>query len=127
MLNPITKEFTYVNAGYNPPYLVRENKIIKLEKGGLIRGMMETLIPYESETIELQKNDYIISFTDGVTESMNSKEEEYSDERFEQLCSTFTNESSEEVRKKILDDVSFFTGNIEQSDDLIFMVLRVIN
>ncbi len=120
------KELTYVNAGHNPPLLIRNGEIKKLESGGLILGIMKTMVPYESEYIQLQSGDYIITFTDGVTEAMNSNEEEYSDERFEQLCKTFKNQRAEEVKDLILNDVKEFTNGFEQSDDVTLLVIKVV-
>ena len=86
--------------------------------------MMKTMIPYESETIQLQSGDYIIAFTDGVTEAMNSVEEEYSDEALEKLCLSLKDESVEEAKEIILNDVKKFTAGFEQSDDLTLMVIK---
>lgn len=119
-------ELTYVNAGHNPPLLVRNGELTKLEKGGLILGMMKTMMPYESETIQLEKGDYIITFTDGVTEAMNSAEEEYSDENLEELCKDLKTQSAEEAKELILADVKKFTAGFEQSDDLTLMVIKVV-
>jgi sigma-B regulation protein RsbU (phosphoserine phosphatase) len=120
------KELTYVNAGHNPPFLIRNGELTKLEKGGLILGMMKTMMPYESEKIQLQAGDYIITFTDGVTEAMNSVEVEYSDERLEELCKSLNSQTSEEAKKLILADVKMFTAGFEQSDDLTLMVIKAV-
>lgn len=120
------RELKYVNAGHNPPLLIRNGEIIKLEKGGLILGMMKTMIPYESETIKLQNGDFIIAFTDGVTEAMNSLEEEYSDESLESLCKNLSNQSAYEAKELILNDVKKFTVGCEQSDDLTLLVIKVV-
>jgi sigma-B regulation protein RsbU (phosphoserine phosphatase) len=118
-------EFTFVNAGHNAALLIRDKEIIKLEKGGMLLGVIETAVPYESETVKLQEGDYIIFFTDGVTEAMNIKDEEFSDERFENICKTFTNESADEVKEKLLKEIDNFTGSIEQSDDITLLVIRI--
>jgi|GEM_PF-2808796 len=120
------RELKYVNAGHNPPLLIRNGEIKKLEKGGLILGMMKTMIPYESEIIKLQTGDFIIAFTDGVTEAMNSLEEEYSDESLESLCKNLNNQSADEAKELILNDVKKFTAGCEQSDDLTLVVIKGI-
>lgn len=120
------KELTYVNAGHNPPLLVRNGELKKLEKGGLILGMMKTMMPYESEIIKLESGDFIIVFTDGVTEAMNSSEEEYSDEKLEELCRSLNTQSAEEAKELILNDVKKFTAGFEQSDDLTLMVIKAV-
>ncbi|HQF43832.1 MAG TPA: SpoIIE family protein phosphatase, partial [Ignavibacteriaceae bacterium] len=78
MLNDEKRTLTYVNAGHNPPLLIRDGSIIKLEAGGIILGVMKTLMPYNSELIQLQKDDVLVLFTDGISEAMNKKGEEFS-------------------------------------------------
>ncbi|VAX21691.1 Serine phosphatase RsbU, regulator of sigma subunit [hydrothermal vent metagenome] len=125
ILNDETKHFESVNMGHNPPLLIRNNKIQKLKLGGMILGVMPTLIPYKNEVHELQKDDILILFTDGITEAMNSSNQEYSDERLEQLSSELKIDSAGEALKIILDDVKNFTGSTEQSDDITILVVKV--
>jgi len=125
ILNILNNEFTYVNMGHNPPILIRDNKITKLRKGGMILGVMKTIIPYEFETIMLKSNDTLILFTDGVTEAMNSNNEEYGDERLEELCLKIADLNSDEILEKILYDVNTHTLGAEQSDDITSLILKI--
>lgn len=119
-------EISYVNMGHNPPLIVNKNGIKKLTTGGMILGVMKTIIPYKSETIKLEKDDFLILFTDGVTEAMNSSNEEYSDERLERtVTQNYLLNDSKKMLDKILDDVSEFTQGAIQSDDLTLMVVKV--
>jgi sigma-B regulation protein RsbU (phosphoserine phosphatase) len=120
-----TKEFTYVNMGHNPPLLVRGKEIIKLKKGGMILGVMKTLIPYESEKVKLQSDDSIVLFTDGVTEAMNQQNQEYSDERLEELSIKYSSKSAEAILNAILKDLEFHTSGAEQSDDITSLILKM--
>jgi len=54
IFDDINNTVKYVNAGHNPPLLLRDDKIIKLETGGIILGVMNTVFPYQSETVQLQ-------------------------------------------------------------------------
>ena len=125
VFNNKNNEFTYVNMGHNPPLLIRDGKIIKLKKGGMILGVMQTVIPYEYETVQLQKDDTIILFTDGITEAMNIEGKEYSDERLENLGLKISNLNAEKILETILYDVSQFTKGAEQSDDITCMVIKI--
>jgi phosphoserine phosphatase RsbU/P len=125
ILDLVSKEFTYVNMGHNPPLLIRDNKITKLKKGGMILGVMKTVIPYEYETVVLNNNDALILFTDGVTEAMNLKNEEYSDERLEKLCLTIADHDAEKILNNILTDVNNHTSGAEQSDDITSLILKI--
>ncbi len=125
ILNIETKEFTYVNMGHNPPLLIRNGEIIKLRKGGMILGVMKTIIPYESESVQLNSEDAIILFTDGVTEAMNKANEEYTDERLEDLSVKLADKSADIILKGILDDVEIHTSGAEQSDDITSLILKI--
>lgn len=125
ILNDITKTFNYVNAGHNPPLLIRNGTITKLEIGGMILGVMKTMIPYKSESIQLQTDDVLVMFTDGISEAMNRRGEEYSDERLEKLSLEIVNESADSILKKIQCEVQNFTDGANQSDDITLVIVKV--
>ncbi len=125
ILDEIEKSLNYVNAGHNPPLLIREGKIKKLEKGGLILGVMKTFRPYETEKIELQKDDVIVMFTDGITEAMNKVGDEFSDERLEELVLKNTDKNSAELLFIIQQEVKNFATGALQSDDITLIVIKV--
>ncbi|RPI65058.1 MAG: hypothetical protein EHM44_01755 [Ignavibacteriales bacterium] len=125
VLNNIDKTFEYVNAGHNPPLLIRDGKIIKLEIGGMILGVMKTMMPYRSEKIQLMKDDVLVMFTDGISEAMNKKSEEFSDEALEKLSLEMASASAETILKGIQNEVQKFTDGANQSDDITLVVLKV--
>ena len=125
VLNNGEKTLNYVNAGHNPPLLIRDGKIIKLELGGMILGVMETIMPYKSEKIHLIKDDVIVMFTDGISEAMNKKGEEFSDETLEKLSLELAGETSENIIKHIQSEVQKFTDGANQSDDITLVVIKV--
>jgi sigma-B regulation protein RsbU (phosphoserine phosphatase) len=125
ILNDELKSFNYVNAGHNPPLLIRNNQIHRLEKGGIILGVMKTFTPYLQEEILLQSGDLIILFTDGITEAKNLSDDEFSDERFESFLLNLSSESSDEIIKLIENEISEFTSGHPQSDDITLIVIRV--
>jgi sigma-B regulation protein RsbU (phosphoserine phosphatase) len=121
----LNKTLTYVNAGHNPPLLIRSGKIIKLEKGGIILGVMKTFVPYISEQVQLQKDDIIILFTDGITEAKNIDDEEFSDEKLEALALNLSPEPAEKILNTIRNEVQQFAAGTIQSDDITLVVLKV--
>ena len=77
IFNPKTREFTYVNAGHNPPMLFRCGTGIEtLDVGGLLLGTF-TGIAYQQATVTLEPDDVLLLYTDGVSEAMNEAEEEF--------------------------------------------------
>jgi len=125
ILDNAKKELHYVNAGHNPPLHIRNSNITKLRKGGMILGVMETMVPYVSETVKLESGDAIILFTDGITEAMNDKWEEFSDERLEELALQKYKESAQNILAHIKFNVEDYTHGAEQSDDITSLVIKV--
>jgi sigma-B regulation protein RsbU (phosphoserine phosphatase) len=125
IVNTKKNTFNYVNAGHNPPLLIRDGKINKLEKGGIILGVMKTDIPYISEEVELKKDDVIIMFTDGVSEAMNKKREEFSDERLESVALSLIDKPADVIMNGIKTEVQNFALGITQSDDITMVVMKV--
>lgn len=125
ILNDENKSFKYVNMGHNPPLLISEGKISKLKLGGMILGVMPTVIPYKSESVQLKKGDRIIFYTDGITEAMNKDGLEYSEERLEKLCLMHELSGSKDTLDLILKDVKEHADGAAQSDDITAMVIKV--
>lgn len=120
------RTFTSVNAGHNPPYLFhRDGRFQLLEKGGLLLGMMPNM-PYQQETIQLQAGDWIIMYTDGVSEAMNDRDEEFEEHRIEEIVRQNLTVSAEEMKQKIYEAVKNFTTGVPQSDDITMIVVKVM-
>jgi sigma-B regulation protein RsbU (phosphoserine phosphatase) len=120
-----TKEFRYVNAGHNPPLLIRNGEITKFRKGGIILGVVETTIPYVSESVNLQSDDVIILFTDGISEALNPQGEEYSDEKLEETALRLSSGSATEILDGIKKEVHDYAKGAPQSDDITMVVIKV--
>lgn len=118
--------FTYVNAGHNPPIWLRKNdKVELLEKGGVILGMMPNL-PYQQETIPLQPGDWIVMYTDGVTEATNAEDEEFEEKRLIEVVRDNKDGSASVMKDKILAAVREFSEGQPQGDDITLLSLKVV-
>ncbi len=124
-INTKTNALTYVNAGHNPPYILRGDTVIKLSQGGMIFGVMKTSVPYIFEEVKLEKDDVIILYTDGVSEALNLEFEEYSEARLEKVAKSLMNKSAKEILNGIKEDVQIFTQGNLQSDDITMIVMKV--
>lgn len=125
VIDQTRKKFHYVNAGHNPPLLLREGEITYLDKGGMILGVMETMMPYQDEEIDLKSGDLIVMFTDGVTEAKNIYDDEFEDERFEELVKTLGEPPAEKVLSTILSEVEAYSRGVAQSDDITLVIIKV--
>lgn len=118
ILDTKTGELEYVNAGHNPPYLVRENnKIIQLDKGGTILGVIRK-IDFESEKITLANGDLFFAFTDGIIEALDAEEEEFGEERLKTFLIENKNLEISEISKKIVRRIAEFTNSDLFADDI---------
>ncbi len=116
----------YVNAGHNPPILLRHNfEIERLRKGGLIMGFMDNPPDYEKETIKLELADIILLYTDGVSEAMNQDDIEFGEDRIINIMKMNKDQSSEQLLMALLDSVKNFSGE-KQFDDITAVVIKSI-
>lgn len=115
---------TYVNAGHNFPILTRgSGEQILLEKGGLPVGVVEKT-NYEEGFIQFEPGDVLTVYTDGVTEAMNSREEEFGEERLMRVLQERSYLAAREIRDEVYREVLTFTGDRPQLDDLTLVVLK---
>ena len=122
-----TGEFTFVNAGHNPPVIYRaeENHCEFLDvKKNFVLGPMDE-IPFVEQKIKLKRGDLLFLYTDGVTEALNVAEEEYLPDRLIKFMND-TNCAADlkTLLKNIRGDVAAHVGEAEQSDDITMFALR---
>jgi sigma-B regulation protein RsbU (phosphoserine phosphatase) len=116
--------FTYCNAGHNPPYIIGSNrKVLELMTGGIILGMMAN-IEFETETLRLKAGDLIVMFTDGITEAMNEKEEEFGEKRLLSFVKDSPDKSAQDLIEGILSEVDSFSGALPQADDITMVIVK---
>ncbi|MFQ5769048.1 MAG: SpoIIE family protein phosphatase [bacterium] len=126
LLDLKNRTFTSVNAGHNPPYLFHNNGSFQtLEEGGLILGMMPNM-PYATETVQLKAGDCLVMFTDGVSEAMNEKEEEFEEKRIEACVLENYCASAEGILQNIIKSVKAFSEGQPQADDITILVIKVL-
>ncbi len=117
-------DLTYVNAGHNPPLLVkRDGSHSWLEKGGLILGL-SSKAQYQHDSIQLQTGDVLVLYTDGLTEAMDADETEFGTSRLTDIVRDNRDLSAHQIASGILDAVNDHSGNAPQSDDQTLVVLK---
>jgi phosphoserine phosphatase RsbU/P len=117
--------FEYTNGGHNLPYLIsKEGKADQLENiGGLVLGAVKD-VEYQSNIINIQPGESLFLYTDGVTESFNSENEEFEDMRLANLLQDKYKLSAKEIVNHIISEVQIFSNGNEQSDDITCMSLK---
>ena len=125
ILDPDSGEFTYANAGHNPPFLVRRpGEVAPLPMtGGMAVGVMPGL-PYDEDAVTLASGDTMFLYTDGITEAMNVEDEEFTEARLETVLAGGHGLPVDAVLTNVTSAVVEFVGEAEQSDDITCIVLR---
>lgn len=127
ILDATERTFTYVSAGHNPPFLLRKSgSIERLDKGGIILGIMKTVVPYEEGLVELKKGDLLLLFTDGVSEAMSAGGEELGEEELERLAVAGSTGSAKSLLKSIVDRVQVHSKDAPQSDDITLVIVKAL-
>ena len=78
---------------------------------------------YENRSLELEPGEKLVMFTDGVGDALNSEGEEYGEDRLRVLVSRNSQLTARQLVEKIMDDITGFTGNADQADDITVVVL----
>jgi sigma-B regulation protein RsbU (phosphoserine phosphatase) len=120
-----TGEIEVVNAGHNPPLILRnDNSISKIITGGIPIGMADLGLPYDIVNVTIQKGECLLMFTDGITEAMDLDEEMYEDDRLESFLIKNRLKTAAEFIEELMDDVDKFVGEAPQSDDITALYLK---
>jgi serine phosphatase RsbU (regulator of sigma subunit) len=115
--------FTYCNAGHNPPFLVTSSGIRRLETGGLVLGLFDTA-SFDEETISLRRGDFLVAFSDGVSEAPNEAGEWFGDDRLLNCLQANCTRPPQVILDALLHELRAFCGEAPQSDDVTIVMLK---
>lgn len=116
--------FEYVNAGHVPPLLRR--------KSGALEGLGSANFPvgmfaeaeYQSSRVTLEPGDFLVIYTDGVSEACNVQNELFEESRLRKIVEAFSGQTVEEMADAIREGVKSFTQGAAQSDDITVLVIQ---
>jgi sigma-B regulation protein RsbU (phosphoserine phosphatase) len=122
-----SRRLSYVNAGHNPPVVLRSCggsfQVFRLETGGPVIGLLRH--SYEQAVFSHEDGDLLVLFTDGVSESMNTQFEEWGEERLIEFAKTCYGLPASEGLRRILSAAQGFAAGASQHDDMTLVVLRI--
>ncbi|MFO7914092.1 MAG: anti-sigma factor antagonist [Candidatus Krumholzibacteriales bacterium] len=131
ILDSRNRVISYSSAGHNPMILFRAEtrETYFLNPRGFPVGINlpdDRLFKksIDVEKIKLKKDDMLIIYTDGVTEAMNENREQYGEERLLSLIRENGDKSPQEFIDKMNEDISGFTGNEPQNDDITVVSIK---
>ena len=123
-LDPDTGTLTYSNGGHNAPMFVRRSgDVERLDKGGLPIGMMQG-VAYQEASVAFDRGDVLVIYSDGITESINEREEEFDEERLIEVVKDNLGRSASGIRDRIDEALSRFVGTTAPVDDMTLMIIK---
>ena len=125
VLDLVTGEFTFVNAGHELPFIARSGQPFapyKIRAGFVLAGMEE--MRYRCGSIELAPGDKIFQYTDGVTEATDRDNQLYGMERLERVLVENNGKSPHELLPLVKADIDAFVGDAPQFDDITMLCME---
>ena len=125
VFDPAASTLTYVNAGHNPPMLLRAGGgVEKLEEGGLALGMFAGA-QYRHSTVPFAIGDLLILYSDGVVEACPAgAEEEFGEERLLKISRETAPADLTVVIERIMDDLRSWSRDGNFADDVTLVLAR---
>jgi phosphoserine phosphatase RsbU/P len=120
---------TLARAGHDAPlwYQRQSQTVTPVKSPGMVVGIDSGSV-FDRLTVDfavpLERNDCLVLYTDGVTETLNSEEDEYGVDRMMQSVRASANDGAQAIVKRILEDVREFTGSVPQNDDITVIAIR---
>ncbi|HEX7358986.1 MAG TPA: SpoIIE family protein phosphatase, partial [Bryobacteraceae bacterium] len=131
VLTPSTLELRYVNAGHNPPFIIRDGPEgrgridpLRLETGGTVVGLLKETA-YLEGTVQLQFGDVFVTYTDGVSEAMTKDDEEWGELRMIASCAAAHERAAGEILRCMMNAADDFVQGAPQHDDMTLIVMKV--
>ncbi len=130
VLNLETHLLSFARAGHEAPIIVRggASKADQTETAGIAIGLVDTNTfgeTIETKNITLHPGDLVVAYTDGITEAMNARGDEWGTQNLIQSTERMAGGPAEDLLNSIRNKVLSFTGNCRQHDDMTMLALKV--
>ena len=124
---PQSSRLLYCNGGHNPPLLLKATgEVEQIGRYGIALGILHP-IPLEQHQLSLHPGDVVLFYTDGLTEAMNEKEEQFGLARLVELLQQLGDRTPQLIIETIRRAVAAFAGSAPASDDLTMIAIQVNN
>ncbi len=124
-INTGSADLKLINAGHYPPVIVKKNQIEQLQKNAPALGLVKDAT-FVEQNIVLDKNDFVIIYSDGLTEAQNETGEFFSEAKLIDLLNNRQSFTSQQLGEMILANVDFFVNKTPIHDDLTLAVLKKV-
>ncbi|HEV2305292.1 MAG TPA: SpoIIE family protein phosphatase [Candidatus Acidoferrales bacterium] len=114
----------YINAGHVPPLVRRASgELLELPSSNFPVGMFQEA-EFATERVSLSAGDYLVIYSDGVSEARNLRDDMFEQERLSSLMRSFSGENVEQLADAIRTGVRNFTGGAPQADDITMVIVQ---
>lgn len=121
---PANRLLRYVNAGHNPPYVLRNTEIHSLEGGGPVIGLLPDAF-YEECRLLLEPGDLLLAYTDGISEALNLQDQEWGEERMLAAARARLPENASAILGHIVTEADRFAATAPQHDDMTLLIMKL--
>ncbi len=127
LYNEKNKTLHYINAGHNPSFLFDfdTDNVHLLESGTTILGVFSPLPFVEEGIIQNLKNFYLFNYTDGVTETINDKNEQLGSENLLEILKSYQKNDLTEIHENLIDHLNQFKEKQDYVDDITMLSCKV--
>jgi len=123
-IDTVEKTMTYCSCGHEPTVLIRDGRTQDLDKGGLVLGV-DPHAKYEIDTVQLQDDDCLLFYTDGLVDAMDFRNETWGRDRMLEAVKQFTDCPADQVIRNVLAYRRRFSGLARQIDDTSIIAVKV--
>jgi sigma-B regulation protein RsbU (phosphoserine phosphatase) len=123
LVDDLEKTVTYVNAGHEEPLLISGDEVKKLSTGGFLTGFLGSA-EYSADTLNMQKGDLIVAFTDGVPEVETPDGKEFGKEALIEFFKRNSKLSAKKMTDKLLKEMLKYSAGTRFRDDYTLLVLK---
>jgi sigma-B regulation protein RsbU (phosphoserine phosphatase) len=124
LLDPVNHTLEYVNAGFNPPFIVDPGGMVDtLGGGGIALGMLDK-IELPKERIPIQPGDVMVMYSNGVIEIENSYKKQFGIERLINLIIGHRTRSAAQIQKEMEKELTEFSKDHPAQADVTLVILK---
>jgi phosphoserine phosphatase RsbU/P len=129
LLDPAHNRMTYVNAGHNPPLFFQTGKrpgqgaLSHLDRTGMAMGV-EADTPYEQKTLTLNPGDFVVFYTDGITDALNPQGQDFGMKNLEGVVLAEREHPADQMARVLENELQSFIGQAPLFDDSTFVIVR---
>jgi sigma-B regulation protein RsbU (phosphoserine phosphatase) len=124
-INSESGDIKFINAGHYPPIIARKEKVEQLDKNAPALGLIKEA-DFNKQLVSLDRNDFMIVYSDGLTEAKNESGEFFGEAKLIELLKTRQTMTSQQLGEMIIANVDDFIGKIPAHDDLTLAILKKV-